>query len=145
MENLTKLKDVEIASKTSRLLALLIDNLFIQSIYFSYIYFVEKTTFWDYLDKDFDILDTLIGTLIALVYGCIVYPIFSGNIGHRIMGLKVINIENKSNFNKFYEGGFREFIKDFCVILIVPNIWILFDKQNQNIYDRLFKTIVVKR
>ena len=145
MENLTKLKDVEIASKTSRLLALLIDNLFIQSIYFSYIYFVEKTTFLDYLDKDFDILDTLIGTLIALVYGCIVYPIFSGNIGHRIMGLKVINIENKSNFNKFYEGGFREFIKDFCVILIVPNIWILFDKQNQNIYDRLFKTIVVKR
>jgi uncharacterized RDD family membrane protein YckC len=61
------------------------------------------------------------------------------------MGLKVVNIENKSNFNTFYEGAFREFIKDFCIILIIPNLWILFDKKNQNIYDKIFKTIVVKR
>jgi uncharacterized RDD family membrane protein YckC len=144
MENL-KTQDVEIASKTSRLMAFLIDYLIIQTIYFTYIYFVEKTTFWDYLDKDFDIFDTLIGTIIALVYGCIIYPIFSGNLGHRIMGLKVVNIENNSSFNKFYEGGFREFFKDFCIILIIPNIWLLFDKKNQNVYDKIFKTIVVKR
>jgi uncharacterized RDD family membrane protein YckC len=61
------------------------------------------------------------------------------------MGLKVVNIENKSNFNTFYEGAFREFIKDFSIILIIPNLWILFDKKNQNIYDKIFKTIVVKR
>jgi uncharacterized RDD family membrane protein YckC len=144
MENLKK-KNLEIASKTRRLLAFLIDYSIIQSIFFSYIYLVEKTTFWDYLDKDFDIFDALIGTIIALVYGCIIYPIFSGNLGHRIMGLKVVNIENSSNFNKFYEGGLREFIKDFCIILIIPNIWVLFDKKNQNIYDKIFKTIVVKR
>jgi len=144
MENFKK-KNLEIASKTRRLLAFLIDYSIIQSIFFSYIYLVEKTTFWDYLDKDFDIFDALIGTIIALVYGCIIYPIFSGNLGHRIMGLKVVNIENSSNFNIFYEGGLREFIKDFCIILIIPNIWVLFDKKNQNIYDKIFKTIVVKR
>ena len=145
MENLTITKDVEIASKTSRLLAFLIDYLIIQTILFSYIYFIEDITFWNYLDKEFDLFDTLTGTLIALIYGSLIYPIFSGNIGHRIMGLKVVNIENKSNFNTFYEGAFREFIKDFCIILIIPNLWILFNKKNQNIYDRLFKTIVVKR
>jgi len=144
MENL-KTQDVEIASKTRRLMAFLIDYSIIQSIFFSYIYLVEKTTFWDYLDKDFDIIDALIGTIIALVYGCIIYPVFSGNLGHRIMGLKVVNIENSSDFNKFYDGGFREFIKDFCIILIIPNIWVLFDKKNQNIYDKIFKTIVIKR
>ena len=145
MENLTITKDVEIASKTSRLLAFLIDYLIIQTILFSYIYFIEDITFWNYLDKEFDLFDTLTGTLIALIYGSLIYPFFSGNIGHRIMGLKVVNIENKSNFNTFYEGAFREFIKDFCIILIIPNLWILFNKKNQNIYDRLFKTIVVKR
>ena len=145
MENSTNIKDAEIASKTSRLLAFLIDYLIIQTIYFSYVYYVENITFWNYLDKEFNIFDTLIGTLIALIYGCIIYPIFSGNLGHKIMGLKVVNIENKSNFNKFYEGAFREFVKDFCIVLIIPNLWILFDKQNQNIYDKLFKTIVVKR
>ena len=112
---------------------------------FSYIYFIEDITFWNYLDKEFDLFDTLTGTLIALIYGSLIYPFFYGNIGHRIMGLKVVNIENKSNFNTFYEGAFREFIKDFCIILIIPNLWILFNKKNQNIYDRLFKTIVVKR
>jgi uncharacterized RDD family membrane protein YckC len=145
MENSTITKDVEIASKTSRLLAFLIDNLIIQTIFFSYIYFIEDITFWNYLDKEFDLFNTLTGTLIALIYGSLIYPIFSGNIGHRIMGLKVVNIENKSNFNTFYEGAFREFIKDFCIILIIPNLWILFDKKNQNIYDKIFKTIVVKR
>ena len=144
MENI-KTQDAEIASKARRLMAFSIDYLIIQSIYISYVYFVKKITFWDYLDKDFDIFDTLTGTIIALVYGCIIYPIFSGNLGHRIMGLKVVNIENSSNFNKFYEGGFREFIKDICIILIIPNIWVLFDKKNQNIYDKIFKTIVVKR
>jgi uncharacterized RDD family membrane protein YckC len=145
MENSTITKDVEIASKTSRLLAFLIDNLIIQTIFFSYIYFIEDITLWNYLDKEFDLFDTLTGTLIALIYGSLIYPIFSGNIGHRIMGLKVVNIENKSNFNTFYEGAFREFIKDFSIILIIPNLWILFDKKNQNIYDKIFKTIVVKR
>lgn len=145
MENSTITKDVEIASKTRRLLAFLIDNLIIQTIFFSYIYFIEDITFWNYLDKEFDLFNTLTGTLIALIYGSLIYPIFSGNIGHRIMGLKVVNIENKSNFNTFYEGAFREFIKDFCIILIIPNLWILFDKKNQNIYDKIFKTIVVKR
>jgi hypothetical protein len=102
MENSTITKDVEIASKTSRLLAFLIDNLIIQTIFFSYIYFIEDITLWNYLDKEFDLFDTLTGTLIALIYGSLIYPIFSGNIGHRIMGLKVVNIENKSNFNTFY-------------------------------------------
>lgn len=145
MENLTKIKDVEIASKTRRFFAFLIDYCIIQTIYFSYMYFVENITFWNYLDKDFDAFDILTGALIALIYGSIIYPIFSGNLGHRILGLKVVNIENNSNFNKFYEGAFREFLKDFCIVLLIPNFWILFDKQNQNLYDKLFKTIVVKR
>jgi uncharacterized RDD family membrane protein YckC len=145
MENITISKDLEIASKSRRLFALIIDFLIIQSLYFSYIYLEEKTTIWDYLDRDFDLFETLIGLLIALIYGGIIYPIFSGNLGHRIMGLKVVNIENKLNFNIFYEGAFREFVKGICIVLIIPNLWILFSKQNQNIYDKLFKTIVVKR
>ena len=68
MENLTITKDVEIASKTSRLLAFLIDYLIIQTILFSYIYFIEDITFWNYLDKEFDLFDTLTGTLIADIF-----------------------------------------------------------------------------
>ncbi|OXA78045.1 hypothetical protein B0A58_04705 [Flavobacterium branchiophilum NBRC 15030 = ATCC 35035] len=145
MENTIIINEELMASKSRRFLAFAIDYLFIQSLYFSYVYFIENTTFWDYLDKDFDIFDVLTGCVIVLVYAAVVYPIFSGNLGHRIMGIKVVNFDGKSNFNKFYEGAFREFIKDICIVLIFPNLWILFDKNNQNSYDKLFKTIVIKR
>jgi uncharacterized RDD family membrane protein YckC len=145
MENYTNKNELTIASKTSRLLAFLIDTILIQTLYLSYIYYAQNIKFWDYLEKDFDLFETLIGTLIALFYGCLIYPLFSGNLGHRIMGLKVVTLEDQSNFKEFYEGGFREFLKSICVVLILPVFWIFFDKKNQNTYDKLFKTIVVKR
>jgi uncharacterized RDD family membrane protein YckC len=136
--------DVKIASKTKRLIAFILDSIIIQTIIFSYVYFKDEISYWEYLDQDSNLIDILSGTIIALSYG-IIYPIFSGNLGHKIIGLKVINTIDKTNFNKFYEGGFREFLKSLCTILILPCLWVFFDKKNQNIYDHIFKTIVVEK
>jgi uncharacterized RDD family membrane protein YckC len=132
---------VKIASKTKRLIAFLLDYIAIQTIIFTYVYTIEEISYWSYLNRNFDFFEILKETIIALLYGLIIYPVFSGNLGHKIMGLKVIN---KTNFNKFYEGACREFLKNVSIFLILPSIWIFFDSKNQNIYDKLFKTIVVE-
>lgn len=82
--------------------------------------------------------------LISLALGGIFYPIFSGNLGHRVLGIKVIDADTGNDFNKAHEGAIRELLKGFLTYLIIPIIWLLWDKQTQNVYDKLSKTLVVE-
>lgn len=84
-------------------------------------------------------------TMFSLTIGAVLYPIFTGNLGHKIFGLKVISSESGSDYNKAYEGAIREFLKYTLGYLIIPMIWILWDDQNQNLYDKLTKTFVVEK
>ena len=100
-----------------------------------------------YLDVDtyFSVYDIIINLIIAIVVGGLMYPIWSGNLGHKIFGLKVISIENGEDIKNPISGIIREFAKNILSYLIIPIIWLLWDNDRQNIYDKTSKTIVVKK
>ena len=58
--------------------------------------------------------------------------------------------KNKAHYNFFLEmndplrGFLREFAKTVLLAFFIPQIWLLFDKKNQNLYDKFFDTVVVK-
>jgi len=83
--------------------------------------------------------------IIAGFFGMIIYPFFSGNLVHKIMGLKVINLKTGLDQTNALEGGLREFLKMTLGYLIIPVLWLIYDKENQNIYDKITNTIVVKQ
>ena len=86
-----------------------------------------------------------IGVIFYLFVGAVFYPLFSGNLGHRIVGLKVISSETGADFNKSADGAIREFLKYITSTFIVPIIWLLWDNNKQNLYDKLTKTYVVEK
>lgn len=83
--------------------------------------------------------------LFGLITGAIFYPLFTGNLGHKIFGLKVISSETGNDYNKAADGGIRELLKGVFSFLIIPLIWILWDEKNQNLYDKITKTYVVHK
>ncbi|WP_339923433.1 helix-turn-helix domain-containing protein [uncultured Cyclobacterium sp.] len=83
--------------------------------------------------------------LFSLFIGGVLYPVFSGNLGHKIYNLKVISAESGADYKKAFEGAIREFLKFGSSILLIPMIWLLWDNKNQNLYDKLTKTFVVER
>ena len=83
--------------------------------------------------------------IFSIIIGAIFYPIFTGNLGHKIYNLKVISSESGNDYDKAHEGAIREFLKWMLSILIFPMIWILWDVKNQNLYDKLTKTLVVEK
>lgn len=101
----------------------------------------------DYLDGDsyISIYDVVINILLALVIGGLMYPLWSGNIGHKIFGIKVISIENGEDVKNPISGIIRELGKNILQYLLIPVIWLLWDKDRQNLYDKISKTIVVKK
>ena len=97
------------------------------------------------LDWDTFSLDFIIGSAVsAYFYGAICYPFFSGNLGHKIMGLKVISSVNGNDKNGIFIGGFREGLKSLTSNFVLPIIWLLWDKDNQNLYDKMMNTYVVR-
>ena len=68
----------------------------------------------DYLDGDsyISIYDVVINILLALVIGGLMYPLWSGNIGHKIFGIKVISIENGEDVKNPISGIIRELGKN---------------------------------
>lgn len=84
-------------------------------------------------------------TLIYAVLGAIFYPLWSGNIGHKILGLKVISSVNGDDYNKSLKGALREGLKNIMSVVFIPVIWLLWDGNNQNLYDKVLKTYVVKK
>lgn len=72
------------------------------------------------------------------------YYFRSGNLGHILLGLKVIQAADGNDL-KPVAGGVRELIKSLGNWFILPSIWLLWDDKRQNIYDKIFNTVVVHR
>jgi len=90
-------------------------------------------------------LDLDLQLFFGLIVGAVFYPIFTGNLGHKIFNLKVISSESGSDYRKASDGAIREFLKYILGYLIIPMIWILWDEKNQNLYDKFTKTYVVEK
>jgi len=132
-----------LASKETRLLANLTEGL-IYFIFMAGIYFILGYPVRELFDSDFELSEIGYSAIAGLIVGAIFYPIFTGNLGHKIFGLKVISSETGEDYKKSTEGAIRELLKQVLGYLIIPIIWILWDEKNQNLYDKLTKTYVVE-
>ena len=54
-----------------------------------------------------------------------VYPIFTGNLGHRIFNIKVISEETGEDYKAPEKVAIREGLKHVLGFLLIPSIWIL--------------------
>lgn len=81
----------------------------------------------------------------STVLGGFFYMLWSGNIGHKIMGLKVISSIDGSDQKQFSKGALRECAKSIFGIFIIPLIWMIWDEHAQNLYDKIENTYVVKK
>jgi uncharacterized RDD family membrane protein YckC len=88
--------------------------------------------------------DFILSCAIWAVFNSIFYPFFSGTIGHKIMGIKVVTKKYNINYSSFFEAIFRELVKNISVLLLFPCIWIFFNKERRCIHDYFYGTIVVK-
>lgn len=91
------------------------------------------------------LMDAAWGTLYGIIFGALFYPIWSGNLGHKIFGLKVISAEDGSDYKNAGQGALREALKGAIGVFIIPLIWLLWDDDRQNLYDKVVKTYVVKK
>ena len=137
MEN--KVSNYKLASKGKRLLATIVESIIIAVL----IYIFQSI-------KTIEILEAgMKGELIYYGFISIVigsfYPQYIGNIGHAFFNLKVISSETGEDYKTTFEGIIRELLKYFLTFLIVPAIWILWDEKNQNLYDKITKTLVVEK
>jgi len=85
------------------------------------------------------------GTIFSAIFGAIFYSMWSGNLGHKIMGLKVISSVDGTDQNKPMQGAIREGVKNIFGYVLIPVIWLLWDDDRQNLYDKVLKTYVVKK
>jgi uncharacterized RDD family membrane protein YckC len=100
----------------------------------------------DVSDNDPYSLESIVGGgIFSAILGAIFYPMWGGNLGHKIMGLKVISAENGEIQNNTKTGAMREALKSVFSIFFIPIIWLLWDNDRQNLYDKLVKTYVVKK
>lgn len=95
---------------------------------------------------DNDSFDSIIGgAILSTILGAIFYPMWGGNLGHKIMGLCVISSEDGSVQNNAKAGAIREAVKSLTSWLFIPAVWLLWDDNRQNLYDKAVKTYVVKK
>ena len=134
----------KIASKWKRLLANLLEFLILFTIILVPIMLYQVIKY-GYEFGDFNPVGIEYITPFSLFVGAFFYPLFAGNLGHKIFGLKVISAKSGDDYNKASEGAIREFLKYIMSYLIIPMIWILRDHKNQNLYDKFTKTFVVEK
>ena len=137
----------KLASKGKRLIANITEGLIFGIIFLGIYLILGKSVseFWNDLFGDFELLDIVYSLVIGIIIGGIFYPIFIGNLGHRIFNIKVISEETGEDYKKPEKGAIREGLKHVLGILIIPHIWILWDEKNQNLYDKITKTLVVEK
>lgn len=131
-----------IASKGDRLAATLVEGIIFGVVFFGG-FEIFGGSFKEFFIDDLEPIDVVYSVVYGIVVGAIFYPLFSGNLGHRIFNLKVISAKTGADFNKAESGAIRECLKSVLSYLFIPIIWILWDKNNQNLYDKLTKTLVV--
>lgn len=127
--NVDSLTNYEIATSKRRFAAFLL-NFIICLFSFSAIY---------------NIIPNFYAVLTFPILSALPYYFWSGNIGHKILNLKVVDKTSKMEFKNPFYAFLREFIKHLLNYLILPNFWLKIDKERQNIYDKIVNTIVVKK
>ena len=138
----------KLASKSKRLIVTITETLIGLLIIFGIFKLYPGGTFDEYWERTWEAtesIDIIYSAVSGLIFGAVFYPIFSGNLGHKIFNLKVISEETGEDYNLPEKGGIRECLKYILGCLIVPKIWILWDEKNQNLYDKLTKTLVVEK
>ncbi len=131
----------ELASKWQRLVADIVGSLILLVPFL-----ILRASLYDNYSDDSSLGDYFILMIIILIIlGAIFYSMWSGNLGHKIMGLKVISSNDGKDKNKAISGAYREGLKHILNFLVIPNIWLLWDEDNQNLYDKVAKTYVVKK
>ena len=85
------------------------------------------------------------GGILSAILGAIFYPMWGGNLGHKIMGLKVVSAENGEITSNAKTGAIREALKSVFSVVFIPVVWLLWDDNRQNLYDKVVKTYVVKK
>ncbi|MBK7390165.1 MAG: RDD family protein [Bacteroidetes bacterium] len=95
-------------------------------------------------DESF-LMQILSSTIFSAILGMIFYPIWSGNLGHKLLGLKVISAKDGSDQNSAKAGAIREGLKNIFSYFLIPAIWLLWDQDKQNLYDKYLKTYVVRK
>ena len=145
--NETKTHGYKLASKGKRLIATLTEGIIFGIIILGIYLIMGKSVseFWADLDSDFEFLDIVYSLVTGIIIGAIFYPIFIGNLGHRIFNIKVISEETGADYKKPEKGAIREGLKHVLGLLLIPSIWILWDEKNQNLYDKITKTLVVEK
>lgn len=97
-------------------------------------------------DSDPYSLGSIVGYgILSAILGAIFYPMWGGNLGHKIMGLKVISAENGEIQTNAKTGAIREALKSVFSLVFIPVVWLLWDDNRQNLYDKVVKTYVVKK
>lgn len=132
-----------IASRGKRLLAHLLEGiiyLFITLVFYK----IKGSSLDDYLNREVNMSDFLYSALASIITGFIFYPLFSVNLGHKLLGLKVISSKSGEEYKFASDGAFRELLKYLGGFLIIPVVWLLWDKENQNLYDKVTETLVVE-
>jgi uncharacterized RDD family membrane protein YckC len=77
--------------------------------------------------------------LLALIF----YPAFGGNMGHAMFGLQVISANDGTVQKNAGMGALREGLKGLFGFVLIPIIWLLWDENRQNLYDKVTQTYVV--
>lgn len=100
----------------------------------------------DIIDSDPYSFGSIVGGgILSAILGAIFYPMWGGNLGHKIMGLKVISVENGEIQSNAKTGAIREALKSVFSLVFIPVVWLLWDDNRQNLYDKVVKTYVVKK
>ncbi len=90
--------------------------------------------------------ESILGQVVfSAILGAIFYSLWSGNLGHKLFGLKVISSVDGSDKKNALSGALREGLKYIFSFVIIPVIWLLWDENKQNLYDKVSKTYVVKK
>jgi len=100
----------------------------------------------DVSDSDPYSFDSIVGGgILSAIFGAFFYPIWGGNLGHKIMGLVVISSENGEIQSNVKTGAIREALKSVFSLVFIPLVWLLWDKNRQNLYDKVVNTYVVRK
>ena len=96
-------------------------------------------------DNPFNFESIIGSAILSAVLGAIFYSMWGGNLGHKIMGLQVISSITGEVQNNAKTGAIRETLKSVFSVFLIPLIWLLWDDNKQNLYDKVVRTYVVKK
>jgi uncharacterized RDD family membrane protein YckC len=128
----------ELARRSERLLATIIESI-ILIIFILIVFFDSNGNIEPYYPGFIYCI-----AISSAILGAIFYPMWGCSLGHKVMGIKVISSVDGSDQKKARKGLIREGLKFVSLLFIIPVIWLVWDKNRQNLYDKIAKTYVVK-